>query len=93
VDKIEYWENRRPQNLKKKYGITDDDYDTLLASQGGRCAICSKTIGENGRLLAVDHNHITGMVRGLLCRACNLGIGQMEKLGFLDKALAYLGRA
>jgi hypothetical protein len=89
MDKAEYFNNVRRGKLAK-YGITEDDYDALLASQRGRCAICGKDASGNGRLLAVDHDHKTGEVRGLLCRGCNLGIGLLEKEGFLNKAMAYL---
>ncbi len=66
--------NRRAR-LKDVYGLTLAEYDALLELQGNGCAICGKTPEENGQRLAVDHDHETGEVRGLLCRACNSGIG------------------
>lgn len=54
-----------------QYGLTVEDYNKMLKHQKGRCAICGKTEKEHGRHLCVDHNHKTGMVRGLLCLYCN----------------------
>jgi len=62
--------------LKRKYGITEADYDALLAAQGGVCALCGK---KPGRVrLAVDHDHVTGRVRGLLHARCNQALGPLE---------------
>lgn len=55
--------------VAKTYGITGDDYESLLARQGGKCAICRAR--PKSKRLAVDHNHVTGAVRGLLCSRCN----------------------
>jgi hypothetical protein len=55
--------------VAKTYGITGDDYSSLLARQGGRCAICGAK--PKSKRLAVDHDHKTGAVRGLLCSRCN----------------------
>lgn len=55
--------------VAKTYGLTADDYDVLLAAQGGRCAICRAR--PKSKRLAVDHDHKTGEVRGLLCSRCN----------------------
>src|SRR5262245_3545977 len=81
---------RKGQDLQRLYGISQADYDVLLAKQGGRCAICRK-LPENERL-CVDHCHLTGMIRGLLCRQCNFGLGSLrEDQRALVAALAYLG--
>lgn len=55
--------------LKTQFGITLDEYDVMLSTQGGRCAICE--CRPRTRRLAVDHNHKTGAIRGLLCMRCN----------------------
>ena len=55
--------------VAKTYGITGDDYEALLKRQGGKCAICRAR--PKSKRLAVDHNHATGAVRGLLCSRCN----------------------
>jgi hypothetical protein len=62
--------------LKKKYGITDETYGQMLERQKAHCAICAKGCR---RRLAVDHCHVTGRVRGLLCASCNLGIGKFSE--------------
>ena len=73
----------------KRYGITLAEYDALLEKQGGVCAICRK---RSRRRLCVDHCHLTGTIRGLLCDACNLGLGSLkEDQASLVAALAYLG--
>lgn len=60
----------------KPYGITEEDYNEMLESQNGVCAICG---GNNGqRSLAVDHCHETDKVRGLLCTGCNTAIGSLR---------------
>lgn len=65
--------------LKKKYGITLDQYNEMLEKQGGLCANCGQT--NEGRILCVDHNHKTGAVRELLCNICNWLEGTVEKYG------------
>lgn len=66
----------RASHLRSKYGMSEEDYETLLANQDGVCAICKKD--QKQRRLAVDHCHTTGVVRGLLCDACNHGIGKFK---------------
>jgi len=69
---------RRDVQLKSLYGITQADYDRLLALQYGRCAICGTTNPGTRGTWRVDHDHETGQVRSLLCDRCNLGIGYMQ---------------
>jgi len=92
-EKYSYEHNRRA-NLKAHYGITPETYTDLLIRQGGGCAVCGSRKG-NARTacLHVDHDHITGFVRGLLCSRCNTAFGllddnpeRIQKL--LDYALA-----
>lgn len=68
----------RNYNYKSQYGITLSKYDEMLEAQGGGCASCGKTPEKNGRRLAVDHDHETGEVRGLLCIHCNNIVGYLE---------------
>jgi len=69
------------RNLRRNYRMTPDDFNKLWKDQDGKCAICQVDMQPRGRKLdaaAVDHNHATGEVRGLLCRACNHGIGCLK---------------
>ncbi len=60
-----------------KYGITEEEYNTLLEKQNYQCAVCHEIPEE---WLCVDHDHITGKIRGLLCKSCNLLVGEYEKM-------------
>lgn len=61
----------RAGHLRRKYGITEEQYDELLRTQKNCCAVCEQHESSFTRRLAVDHNHRTGEVRGLLCNYCN----------------------
>lgn len=77
--------------LKRRYGITVDDYEQLLIKQDYSCAICGTKECPTGRNFAVDHCHSTGKVRGLLCSLCNKGIGSLkDSEEIVNKALKYL---
>ena len=79
---------RRNRHYIQKYGITIDHYETLLREQDGLCAICKR---KKKISLAVDHNHMTGAVRGLLCNNCNTAIGNlMDNISYLENAIKYL---
>lgn len=78
-------------DLKRKYGITLEQYNQMFAAQNGCCAICGKHQVEFVKGLAVDHNHASGAIRSLLCVNCNLGIGCFrDNIGLLKAAIAYL---
>lgn len=64
-------------NRLKKYGLTPECYRRMLFAQGGRCAVClSDRPGPIGKgSFAVDHDHVTGKIRGLLCGPCNVALG------------------
>ena len=81
--------------LKKNYGITLEVYNEILENQNGKCALCGAEANDtiNGKVarLAVDHNHETGEIRGLLCGNCNRGIGNLQdSTEILTKAIDYL---
>ena len=83
---------RKDTELRKKYGISLRDYDAMYAEQCGKCAICGIDEGRTPRqTLFVDHCHLTGRVRGLLCHHCNSGLGHfMDDLNCLKGAISYL---
>ena len=88
----------RRARLKRKYGITPKDYEQMLAAQNGVCAIClqAETATHNGqqKRLAIDHDHATGHVRGLLCCSCNHAIGKAhDSPALLRKMAAYIDRS
>lgn len=91
-------------HLRRRYGMTVEQYDALHAAQSGRCALCGRperirrgtgraggpSTGDPMRL-GVDHDHETGVVRGLLCVDCNTGIGKLQDdPELLRRAAAYI---
>jgi len=88
------WKN----HLRRKYHMTIEDYDSLLVAQNYACRICGKIGADRGWLtkrqrinLFVDHCHITGKIRGLLCHNCNAGLGMFtDSIDTLSNAIAYL---
>lgn len=86
----------RDGRLRSQFGISAAEYDAMLDAQGGGCAICGNTASGDGRghRLHVDHCHESGQVRGILCAACNLGLGKFaDDSERLRAAVAYLARA
>lgn len=83
----------RRRLLVRKYGITQDDFDRILESQGGGCAICGAKTSNDGRSLHVDHDHKTGAIRSILCYSCNSAAGKLRDDPDLAMRLAlYLER-
>lgn len=81
----------RDRNLKNFYGISLKIYNEILEQQGGVCAICGTNSDQSTRRFHLDHNHITGRVRGVLCGYCNTAIGFLrEDKDTVAKALKYL---
>jgi Recombination endonuclease VII len=80
---------RRANHLKSTYGITLDEYDQMLKTQGGGCFICYAPPGR--RALNIDHCHSSGKVRALLCDHCNMALGQVrENMDTLKAMIAYI---
>lgn len=77
--------------IEATYGITEDQYADILAVQDGRCYICQRATGARRRL-AVDHDHVSGEVRGLLCKPCNRDVlGHLrDSTDALFRAIEYL---
>lgn len=81
----------RAYNLKRLYGITEEQYDELLERQTGKCPVCLKDADEFDTRLAVDHDHTTGEIRGLLCRYCNHRVvGRHRDPSLLRRVADYL---
>lgn len=87
----------REWNMQTKFGITGEQYAAMLKAQGGVCAICEEAERRPDRrtgemkALAIDHDHKTGKVRGLLCADCNTAIGLLDDdPELLRAAIAYL---
>lgn len=102
------WKKDNPENtraiqrrakLKARYGITEQAYNEMLASQNHSCAICKKHESQNivgGKMfrLAVDHCHDTGTIRGILCDVCNTSIGKFNhNVEILQQAIEYLKKS
>jgi len=86
----------RASHLKRRYGITEADYERMLTRQGSACAICrSKNSGiKDSDKFAVDHDHKTGRVRGLLCTNCNKGLGCFkDNPNFMWTTIEYLAKS
>lgn len=86
-------DQRRRNRIIKTYGVDPDWFDRTFQAQSGRCAICREKLTQQGGM-AVDHNHDTGAVRGLLCSLCNSGLGMFrDRPRLLTAAAKYLRRA
>jgi hypothetical protein len=76
----------------RAYPLTGDEYEALWLEQGGLCGLCERP-NVAGRALAIDHDHTTGVVRGLLCNRCNMALGQLrDDPDLLERAAAYVRR-
>lgn len=78
-------------NLKKKYGISLEEYNTLFEQQNYCCAICNRQEEEGRGKRNVDHCHKTGKIRGILCQQCNTALGKVgDSEEILYKMILYL---
>lgn len=88
--------SKRRARLRKEFGLSLEQFDAMLAAQGGVCAICKQpeTRQRSGiKTLSIDHCHATGRVRGLLCNRCNRAIGLLQDTAEIcDAAAEYLRR-
>ena len=84
-------ERTRNNDLKRNYGITLEDHSKMYEEQNGRCAICGSEGDGRWKKLCVDHDHKTGKVRKLLCRNCNMILGQVgDNTQTLQSMVEYL---
>lgn len=101
------WRRKNPEKMKAaykkkklaQYNLTESDYNRILLEQNNVCACCGqKETTFDSRLnvlrtLAVDHDHLTGEVRGLLCTNCNNGLGRFkDNISLLQNAIDYLNK-
>ena len=86
-------QKQREWNLKRDYGITVQEYESVFNKQGGLCAICKKKSMHRSGALFVDHDHATGKLRALLCNPCNLLLGHSkDEISILKEAIKYLNK-
>jgi len=84
-------EVRRKAHIKFLYDVSPEQYQELLVKQNYVCALCLKPEAIVGNVLCIDHNHVTGKVRGLLCRMCNSALGKFkDDKDILKRAVEYL---
>jgi len=82
--------NRKDLNLQNRYGITLKQKEQMIERQNGKCAICKENL-DKGKHTCVDHNHVTGEIREILCKSCNILIGHSkENIEVLKNAVQYL---
>lgn len=84
---------KKASELRYKYGLPFERYQEMMRSQEGRCALCGIPEKDAPRgVLHVDHCHVSGKIRALLCGRCNTALEAVERPGFVDAARAYLAR-
>lgn len=89
------WKEKHPEIYRgykaAVYSISASDYNRIFEAQDGKCAICGTHQSKLSKSLAIDHDHDTGVVRGLLCTKCNIAIGLMnDDCDNLTNAILYL---
>ena len=87
-------ERARDAHLRRNYGITLADFNRMVLSQGSKCACCGtdKPGGKHNQWM-VDHDHVTGVVRELLCKDCNIVLGLVEDSPeHLQRLIAYVAK-
>lgn len=80
----------RKYRITNLFGLTMEQYGAMVEACGGKCQICGEPPSGRYKNLAIDHDHKTGEVRGLLCHRCNMPLAWFEQ--HADAAKAYLGR-
>ena len=85
------YHHRRGKHVarERRYGITQERFESMMRGQNNRCGICSRKF-DDSLIPCVDHDHATGVVRGLLCLHCNRTLGAFDSINWLIKALEYL---
>lgn len=89
--KVATWEHARQL---RRYGLTEEQFRTILAKQRNRCPLCSTEFNGTGRQRAIDHCHNSKVVRGILCGSCNMALHKLERdLEWATRAIQYLRAA
>jgi hypothetical protein len=79
------------QRIKRKFGLTEENYLQMKSSQNNQCWICYNDFSDEHRLVHIDHDKKTGKVRGILCQSCNHGLGHFkDNIESLKNAIRYL---
>lgn len=91
--KEKYREAQTERRLIREYKMTAADVEFMLDRQGGRCPLCGETLSGSKRKRAIDHDHATGAVRGILCSGCNTTLGFYEKARAATDAYLVNGNA
>ena len=90
-----YRENKhkwRERDYKRKYGMTIQEVEALVASQNGRCPICDIPF-KSQKLMSLDHDHKTGQLRQVLCSKCNTALGLLnEDVAIFHRAVEYINK-
>lgn len=87
----DYYDYHREYHIKRKYGLSIDQYNDMICAQDGKCVICGYLFGQRKGDISVDHCHSTNKVRGLLCDLCNRGLGYFkDDVQALSNAINYL---
>jgi hypothetical protein len=87
--------DKHDKYLKRTYGISIEEFEAMFEAQGKVCAICRDNCNRStSERLCVDHDHVTGEIRGLLCFQCNVGLGKFrDDSQLLEQASDYLKRS
>ena len=84
---------QRTRTIRWQYNLQADEYDAILAHQGGGCGVCGVLATQEKkeeRAFLIDHDHNTGSIRGILCKRCNIGLAWLEKKEWRNMAEHYL---
>ena len=92
---VKYYKNNPEKNLEyrvKKYGLTVEQYNNMLTEQNHCCKICDDEL-DMGKHTHIDHSHITGEVRSILCAPCNQALGLLkEDISTMQRMITYVSR-
>lgn len=89
-----YRENRKrgqDRNRKYKWGLSPEEFGQMLSGQDNKCSICRRDQSEIRRSFDIDHDHLTGKIRSLLCNRCNITLGRCEEsVEIFESIISYL---